>query len=400
MKDKSEQLWNRDFIHILIVQFCIQMGQQMMNSLVPKFADALGGSAYIVGLVSSVFSISAILILVVATPAFDCLSKKKLLIVSLGGMALAFAGYGMSTTIPALFAFRLMHGICQGCSSALTLVMVGDSLPASKMGKGIGIFTLCQAVGQAVGPGFGLSMSASIGYRVTFLIGAAVMALAFLFSFRIREGEKPKGVYRIALNRIIDWGAVPAAVVTFLLQGPYCCISSFIAIYAGLRNVPDIGLYFTVYALCLLVTRPISGAMIDKIGHDLVLIFGIVCFGISFFLISIAQSLIVFLAAAVVSALGYGVCQPTLNYMCISCAPKSHRGAASSTNSIGMSLGFFLGVSSAGYLVDWLNARMGSEVAAYSNMYLIMILPMAVALIYFLIMRRRIAQSIQQYSAA
>ena len=193
---------------------------------------------------------------------------------------------------------------------------------------------------------------------------------------------------------------MPAAVVTFLLQGPYCCISSFIAIYAGLRNVPDIGLYFTVYALCLLVTRPISGAMIDKIGHDLVLIFGIVCFGISFFLISIAQSLIVFLAAAVVSALGYGVCQPTLNYMCISCAPKSHRGAASSTNSIGMSLGFFLGVSSAGYLVDWLNARMGSEVAAYSNMYLIMILPMAVALIYFLIMRRRIAQSIQRYSAA
>ena len=45
MKDKSEQLWNRDFINILIVQFCIQMGQQMMNSLVPKFADAVGGSA-------------------------------------------------------------------------------------------------------------------------------------------------------------------------------------------------------------------------------------------------------------------------------------------------------------------------------------------------------------------
>ena len=75
MKEKSERLWNSDFINILAVQFCIQMGQQMMNSLVPKFADALGASAYIVGLVSSVFSISAILILVVATPAFDCLSK-------------------------------------------------------------------------------------------------------------------------------------------------------------------------------------------------------------------------------------------------------------------------------------------------------------------------------------
>lgn len=398
MQEKSERLWNSDFINILAVQFCIQMGQQMMNSLVPKFADALGASAYIVGLVSSVFSISAILILVVATPAFDCLSKKKLLIVSLAGMALSFAGYAMSASIPALFAFRLMHGICQGCSAALTLVMVSDALPASKMGKGIGIFTLCQAVGQAVGPGFGLSMSESIGYRVTFFIGAAVMALAFLLSFRIRETEAERGVYRITLNRIIDRGAVPAAVVTFLLQGPYCCISSFIAIYAGLRNVPDIGLYFTVYAICLLVTRPISGAMIDKIGHDLVLIFGIVCFGISFFLISIAQSLAVFLAAAVVSAFGYGVCQPTLNYMCISCAPKSRRGAASGTNNIGMSLGFFLGVSAAGYLVDWLNARKGSEVAAYSEMYLIMILPMAAALVYFLIMRKRIAQSIRQFS--
>ena len=115
MTEKKAGLWNPAFINILIVQFCLQLGQQMMNTLVPKFADSLGATAYIVGLVSSIFSVSSLLILFVASPAFDCYSRKKMLIIAIAGMVVSFAGYALSTTIPALIVFRLLQGACQGC---------------------------------------------------------------------------------------------------------------------------------------------------------------------------------------------------------------------------------------------------------------------------------------------
>ena len=76
----ESKIWNTTFINILVVNFCHQMGQQMMNTLVPKYANALGANAYTVGLLSSVFAISSLLIRPVSTPAFDSFSKKKLLI--------------------------------------------------------------------------------------------------------------------------------------------------------------------------------------------------------------------------------------------------------------------------------------------------------------------------------
>lgn len=396
MNEKKDSLWSAPFLTMLTVQFCLQMGQQMMNTLVPKYADALGATASVVGMVSSVFSIASTLILIFATPAFDCCSRKRLLQCGIAVLVVAFMGYGFSKSVAALFVFRIVQGFALGCTATLALVMVSDTLSHQNMGKGIGVFTLCQAVGQAVGPGLGLRLSKSIGYGNTFLIGTCAILLAFVLSFWIKDGAHSRGEYRIAWNRIIEKKAIHPAVLIFALQGPYCCIGSFIAIYGELLGVGNIGLYFTVYALCLLVTRPLSGAMIDRIGHEVVLIVGIICFGISFFLISVAQTLPMFLAAAAVSALGYGVCQPTLSYMCMSSSPKSHRGAASSTNSIFQSVGLFVGVSLAGWVVDSFAASFGDLPRAYSGMYRIMILPMAFALIYFLAVRKKITANMRE----
>lgn len=66
MAEKKERLWSAPFVNMLAVQFCLQMGQQMMNTLVPKYANALGAAASVVGMVSSVFSITSTLILILS----------------------------------------------------------------------------------------------------------------------------------------------------------------------------------------------------------------------------------------------------------------------------------------------------------------------------------------------
>ena len=77
---KKDTIWNPVFISVFIANICQQMGQQMMNTLIPKFADSLGAPAALVGFVSSSFAITALVIRPFSGPAFDSFSKRRLLL--------------------------------------------------------------------------------------------------------------------------------------------------------------------------------------------------------------------------------------------------------------------------------------------------------------------------------
>ena len=391
-------MWNRAFIIILTVNFCHQMGQQMMNTLVPKYANALGSSAYLVGLLGTAFAVFSLLIRPFAGPAFDSFSKKKLLIAALCGIFVVFVGYGISENVYTLLGARLLHGACVGCVAPLSLAIAGDSLPDACMGSGIGIFSLCQAVGQAVGPNLGLNLSQQIGYPRTFFIGAAVMLLSILFSLFIQEKKVEREPYQISIGKIIEKDSLHPAVLMFCLMIAYTCIGSYLAIYGELRGVEKIGLYFTVYAVCLLLTRPVSGRLIDRYGYGKVLIPGMICFALSFLIIGSSRSLSGFLLAAVVNAFGYGVCYPAMQSLSMNCADKSRRGAAASTSYLGADFSMLTGPFLAGLFVDKVAASAGSEVTGYSMMFYVMMAPILIGLVYYIFVRKKIEANIERNS--
>jgi MFS family permease len=88
------------------------------------------------------------------------------------------------------------------------------------------------------------------------------------------------------------------------------------------------------------VSRPISGKLADKFGVDKAIIPGFLLFGISFVLISSANTIYMFLLAGVVSAFGYGICIPLLMTLCIRLAPLTSAGRPSNTSYIGTDAGY------------------------------------------------------------
>ena len=123
----------------------------------------------------------------------------------------------------------------------------------------------------------------------------------------------------------------------------YSSINFFMAIYGGSRGIEDIGLFFTVYAVCLFISRPLGGRIADRYGSDKVIIPGIALFALSFVLISFSKTLPMFLLDGAVCAFGYGICMPTLQALSMSIVPKERRGAAGNTNYIGIDLGSMIG---------------------------------------------------------
>ncbi|RRJ62852.1 MFS transporter [Paenibacillus oralis] len=390
----KETIWTQSFISIFIINIILNLGQFMTGALIPKFAAHLGGTATIVGMVTSMFAITALGVRPIVGPATGYFRKNRLLAVSTGVIILAFICYGIAADINMILVGRLLHGIGMGFLAPLSLALASDALPENRIASGIGIFSLGQAIATAIGPTLGLELVKVYGYNSTFIISAVAMGTVLLLILRLKsEAPSPNKRFKISLDNIIALEVIVPTIIMFFLAGAFSCINSFILIYGGATGVDDIGLFFTSYAVCLLFTRPISGKLTEKYGVSTTIIPGIVIFALSFIVISFSKSLPMFIVSGALSACGYGICQPSIQTLCMKLVPNERRGVAGNTNYIGVDTGYLITPSLAGLIVTIVQGYGGSEVDGYAIMYRLMIIPILIALVIFLFNRKSLTRN-------
>jgi MFS family permease len=379
---KGPTIWNRMFASVFAANALLYLGMQMVNALVPKYADSMGAAPTIVGLVSSLFALTALILKVVSGPAIDVFHRKAILMAAIAVIALSFFGFGISANVQMLFVFRLLQGCGQAFTATCCLALAADSLPKEKFGAGIGTFTLAQAVCQAIGPSISLWLAEAAGYPITFAVSGLCTLSAVAVVATIPLPFKKTKPFRMALGSVVAREAALPAVLLFFLQMAFCNVNSFIVIFAGNRNVANIGFFFTAYAAAMLFAPATIGKLADRWGAVRAMIPALISFAASFILISVSSSLPMFLLAAVLSALGYGAAQPAVQTLCMKCVHESRRGAASSTSYIGQDLGNLAGPIIAGAI---------AQGAGYEVMWRAMVVPMAVAMLLLLLFRSRIS---------
>lgn len=375
MTNAKDTIWSVPFVVLMVVNFFQSMAAFMANATLPVFADSLGASASLVGVVVSTFTLSALLVRPFAGPAFDSFSRKKLLLAAQGIIGLSMFLYGVVGNLQALCAVRLLHGIGIGCSGPLAMSLVSEYLPANKFASGISIYALAQSFAQVIGPATGLYLVDAVGFSAAYFLAAVLLLVAMGGIALIREPYRERLPYRLKLNRMFARPAVGKAVALMLIAVSFSCMTSYVVLYGYERGVVDMGIFFVVYALCLVVTRPVFGTLADRVGTPKVLVLGVVCFGISYGLLSQACNLGGFLAAAIFGSAGFGCCAPLLQSMGLASVSVEHRGAASNTMFTGLDLGMLVGPLAGGSVVESLAMTTGAQVTAYSSMWLIMLLP-------------------------
>ena len=381
---KDNYFLNKNYISLCIINFVMCMGQFIGFTLVPKYADALGGTAVIVGVVSSVFAASALIIKPFSGPAIDSFSKKKILLIGNIILLASFLGYSIVKSITMLIAFRLLHGFAMGVNVITCLTMVSDILPEKKLTSGVAYYSMIQALSTAIGPSLGLFLVDEYGYSKAFLVGAGFVSLAIIILLFWNVPEKTeKKPYKISLSSSVAKEALPSAVTMLFLAAAYVSISSFLVLYAESIGVYNIGIYFTVYAIALLVSRPLIGRISERFGISRVLPVSIVIFAIGMLLISYSKNINMFLVSAVLVAFGYGACQPLVQALCMKSVPSDRRGSASATGYYGTDIGYLMAPALSGYIVDHYS---------YSFMFRCMDIYLVFALIIFIVIRKKIVQ--------
>src|SRR5699024_12772637 len=92
------------------------------------------------------------------------------------------------------------------------------------------------------------------------------------------------------------------------------------------RSVEAGGMFFLVYAVVILVTRPFTGKLMDVKGANSIAYPGIIIAAIGMFILSQATTSFVLLLAAVLIGLGYGNYQSCTQAVAIKVTPIDRMG--------------------------------------------------------------------------
>ena len=178
--------------------------------------------------------------------------------------------------------------------------------------------------------------------------------------------------------------SINPSVIIFFVSITYGALTSFLPLYAAEQGIVNIGMFFTVYAIALFITRPFFSKIIDTLGFDFAIIPGLILVVIAMGLLSIASSLNVFLITAFIYGVGFGATQSSLQTMAMAGVPSSHLGAENAT---------FLTAFDSGIGLGSIVLSVVSSSIGYSQMYLWAAASAMIAFaIYFMIGRKKPVQ--------
>ncbi|HEY9245649.1 MAG TPA: MFS transporter, partial [Candidatus Methanoperedens sp.] len=134
----------------------------------------------------------------------------------------------------------------------------------------------------------------------------------------------------------------------------YGSIVSFLALFATEKGIDNPGIFFTVYAITLILVRVAGGRLSDIKGRKFVIIPGMIFITIGLWVLSMAGHLMIFLAAAFLYGIGFGLAHPAIMALLVDMVGEEERGAAMGTFTAAFDLGIGTGSIILGVVLQYL----------------------------------------------
>ena len=188
---KHDRLITRDMALVMLATFCFMSSNMLANPIVAGYAESLGASGMLMGVVAGSMSFISLFCRPIAGNLSDRTSKRTLVA---AGTVLYFAAgllYYFADSPIMLIMARVINGVGFACCSVCLATWMSLLLPIRHMGAGMGLYGTMNALAMAVGPAFGIRAQKYIGYRLTFLSSLVLAAIMLIATLMVKNGGQP-----------------------------------------------------------------------------------------------------------------------------------------------------------------------------------------------------------------
>lgn len=378
---KKEKLLTATFVINTLISFLFYIVFYLLTSSIGTYAMGVLHQSTVVSLsLSSIFVIGALIGRVWTGISVTRLGMKRLLYV--GGLIFLVMtfGYYLTQNIALLFLIRLVQGAGFGIGATASGTIAGHVVPAARRGEGIGYYALSVTLAAAVGPALSIMIYSTAGFSVLLMMAVALLIVTFIMIFFVRVTElsdeerahalanEPKG-----LDRYLEKSALPISIIAFLAGFIDSAILTGMGSFSTALKIPLAGsLFFTMYAILIFISRPLTGRLFDSKGDNWVWNPTFAFYAVAMLLVGLAGffnpafGFIILLIAGGAFGLGYGGVAPFGQAVAIRDSDKHRIGVATSTF-----FGFLdLGVGGGPIILGAIIPLLGNGMVGFRNLYL------------------------------
>jgi predicted MFS family arabinose efflux permease len=271
----------RSTLKLLVPITAAMIQSNASSTVIPPFLDHLRMP---VALIGTLISLGPLFALAARLPVGMLYNRARArLLVSFAVLAMGVTNYFYSFAVDS-WSFAIVHGLNGFAYSAVTTLYMAfyvDSLaPDENRNHAMGYYVGSLALGYSTGNFFGGLIADHWGYEWTFLLGALLspVSVGLLWLLHGPQGigeskakatEAAKLVSKDSLKALLEPQLATVVLVALFLNLLHQMGGVFISLY-GLAvgmSLTQIGIIRAAYAGCNAITRPISGHVVNKVGH-------------------------------------------------------------------------------------------------------------------------------------
>ncbi len=152
------------------------------NVGLPTLAQAFGASFQAVQWIVLAYLLAITTLIVSAGRLGDIVGRRRLLLFGIGLFTAASLLCGVAPTLSLLVAARAAQGLGAAIMMALTMALVGETVPRERTGSAMGLLGTMSAIGTTLGPSLGGVLIAAFGWRMIFLVNLPLGILNLLLA--------------------------------------------------------------------------------------------------------------------------------------------------------------------------------------------------------------------------
>ncbi len=359
------KLWTKDFIIDILINFLAYIVYYLLIVTIALHAmDSLHASPSAAGLASGIFLIGTLVARTLTGRTIEQFGRRKTLYAGLVFYMISTLFYFGVHNMPMMFLVRFLHGFGFGVAGTATGTIAASIIPSKRRGEGVSYYAMSVTLASAVGPFLGMTLNSRGDFNTILVFSTVILLISLMIVNFLKVPEvtlSPEQIQQMRsckLDSFIEKKALPIAFVSLFIGLAYASIISFLTSYTRQIHLVRAGsLFFIVYAISILVSRPMTGRCFDRKGENSIMYPAFVLFAVGLTLLNQAHQAYLLLLAAVFVGLGYGTFLSGAQAVAIKVSPQHRFGLATSTLFTFFDGGIGIGPFLLGFLIPSIGLR-------------------------------------------
>ncbi|AVK85447.1 MFS transporter [Lysinibacillus sp. B2A1] len=357
---KKQKIFTSSFLFLFISNFLIFIGFEMLLPILPAYLLSLNASSIQVGLVTTIFTIGAILIRPFVGYYLIDNKGKHLAIGACVTLLIITMLYPFLNIIWIFLLLRFFHGAAWGVSTTANSTMVVDLIPKARLGEGIGYFSISTTVGAIIAPSIGILLYNAFSFQIL-IYSSVILSLLAIVGLQFVHSSTPvkyeKRPFRF-VEAIFEKEVRFQALLTVITTLGFGAIITFLVLYGEQKGIKHIFLFFLINAIVSTLLRPFTGKWFDRNGPWSIIIVSAILGFLSLVVLSYTTNDLSLIIAAILFGAGYGTIMPCLQTWTVQKVDEAKSGAANATFLSSFDVGVGISAFVLGILAEWISLEM------------------------------------------